>query len=102
MFRHMLIGTAVAGVLAFGIPLGALAQPPSPPEVVHRAGQGIKKIVKKTDRAIRHGGKRTTHAVRSRTHRVTRHTVRAACNDGTVRAGRTRATACAGHGGYRR
>jgi len=102
MFRHLLICTAVAGVLAFGVPTGALAQPPSPPEVVHRVGEGVKHVVKKTDRAIRHGGRRTTRAVRKHTHRVMRHTVRAACNDGSVRAGRTRATACAGHGGYRR
>jgi len=102
MFRHLLIRAAVAGVLASGIPIGAAAQPPSPPEVVHRAGEGIKNVVKKTDRAIRHGGRRATRAVGRNTHRVTRRTVRAACNDGTVRAGRTRVTACAGHGGVRR
>jgi len=102
MFRHLLMRTAVGGVLAFGIPTGVIAQPPRPPEAVHRVGEGIKNVVKKTDRAIRHVGRRTTHAVRRNTHRVTRHTVRAACNDGTIRAGRTRAAACAGHEGVRR
>jgi hypothetical protein len=101
MFRRVLIGTALAVGLAFGIPTTTFAQPPSPPEVVQKVGEGVKRVVKKTDRAIRRAGHRTNRVVRKNTHRVTRRTVRAMCNDGRVHTGRTRATACANHGGFR-
>jgi len=101
MLRRLLIGTAMAGALALGIPTATLAQPPSPPEIVKKVDRGIRHVVTKTDRAIRHTGRRVRHVVRRDTHRVTHRTVRAMCNDGRVHTGRTRISACFNHGGFR-
>jgi hypothetical protein len=97
----MLIGTAMACVLAFGIPTAMFAQPPSPPEIVHKVDQGVRRVVTKTDSAVRRVGHRTHHVVRRDIHRVTHRTMRAMCNDGRVHTGRTRTTACINHGGLR-
>ena len=96
MLRRLLIGTALAGVLAGGAAT-TFAQPPSPPEVVRKIDRGVRRAVTKTDRAVRRATHRSRRAVRYHTRR----TVRAMCNDGRIHAGRTRTSACWSHGGYR-
>jgi hypothetical protein len=49
----------------------------------------------RTHRVVRHVPYRTTR------HVVVRRSVRALCNDGRIHIGRTRASACAAHGGLR-
>ena len=95
MLRRLLIGTALAGVLAGGAAT-TFAQP-SPPEVVRKIDRGVRRAVTKTDRAVRRATHRSRRAVRYHTRR----TVRAMCNDGRIHAGRTRTSACWSHGGYR-
>jgi len=97
MFRRLLIGTALAGVLAGGAPAIVFAQPPSPPEVVRKIDRGVRRAVTNTDQAVRRTTHRSRRAVRYHTHR----TVRAMCNDGRIHVGRTRTSACWSHGGYR-
>jgi hypothetical protein len=94
MFRRMLIGAAMAGVLALDIPAAAFAQPPSPREILHKADNGVRHALKKTHRAVTHADRRVRHNVRTHVR-----TVRAMCNDGRIHAGRTRVTACINHGG---
>jgi hypothetical protein len=100
MLRRMLIGTATAGILALGIPTTLSAQPPSPPEIVHKVDRGIRRAVRHTDRAIRRAHYRTRRII-SDTYVVTHRNVRALCNDGRVHIGRTRTSACFYHGGLR-
>lgn len=103
MLRSLLIGSALAAVLAGGAPAIVFAQPPSPPrppDVVGKVERGVRRAVTNTDRAVRRAPHRSRRAVRHTTHRVTR-TVRVMCNDGRIHIGRTRTTACFGHGGYR-
>jgi len=101
MFRRMLIGAAMAGVLALEIPAAAFAQPPSPRDVLRKADNGVRHAVKKTHRAVTHADSRARHEVRKHARGVTHRTVRAMCNDGRIHAGRTRITACIDHGGLR-
>ena len=96
MFRRILIGAAMAGVLSFGIPAVTVAQPPSPSEVLRKVDNGVRHVVKKTHRAVRRADRRVRHNVRTHVR-----TVRAMCNDGRVHTGRTRTTACINHGGLR-
>jgi len=83
--------------IAVSAPAIALAQPPSPPEIVHKVDRGVRRTVTNLDRKLRHTTHRTRHGVRYATHR----NVRAYCNDGRVHIGRTRTSACASHGGIR-
>jgi hypothetical protein len=108
MVRQMLIGAALAAVLCPGIPTAAAAQP-TPPQVVHKIDNGVRRALTNTDRAVRravhgnpHHTRRVTHyTVTHRTVRTAHSYVRARCNDGRIHTGRTRAAACAGHGGWR-
>jgi hypothetical protein len=113
MVRHILIGSALAAVLCAGIPATAAAQP-TPPQIVHRIDDGVRRAVTDTDRAVHRAVHHTPRHTRRVTHynhythyRVTHRTVvahpfvRARCNDGRIHTGRTRFTACAGHGGWR-
>ena|SRR5438552_11196289 len=97
MLRRLLIGTALAGVLAGGAPAIAFAQPPSPPEVVRKIDRGVRHAVTNTHHAVR----RATHRTRRTVRYHTASTVRAMCNDGRIHTGRTRTSACWTHGGYR-
>ena len=96
MFRRLIAAAAVAAALAVASP-GVFAQPPSPPEIVHKVDRGVKHVAGEVDRKIRRSSHRTRRAVRRTSHR----SVRALCNDGRVHVGRTRTTACIGHGGVR-
>jgi hypothetical protein len=101
MFRTLIGGTALSTIIAVSAPGSVLAQPPSPPEIVHKVDRGVRHIVTEVDRKIRHAGRRTHHVVRHNVYRTTHHRVRALCNDGRFHTGRTGLTACAGHGGIR-
>jgi len=87
--------TAIAVATAIGTPAVALAQPPSPPEIVHKVDRGVRRTFTHMDRTIR------GHATRRSVRHTTRRSVRALCNDGRVHIGRTPASACVGHGGRR-
>jgi hypothetical protein len=102
MFRTILIGAAAAGALLSATPTTALAQPPTPPQIVHKIDRHVRRAVTGTHRAVRRAAHRTDHTVHHAARVSTRHRVRALCNDGRVHFGRTRRTACAAHGGLRR
>jgi hypothetical protein len=118
MFRQLLIGTAIATVMAFGITTGTSAQ-----ETQDTAGQHMKKAGKATREAAKETGK-ATEKVAKKTGQVTEDaaketatgtkkaakkvgkavtpdTTSATCNDGTVQTGKTKTTACANHGGVK-
>jgi len=97
MFGKLMTGAALAATIAFTSPASAAAQPPSPPEIVHKVDRGVRHVAHEVDHKVRRGTRRTRHAVRHASHR----SVRAMCNDGRVHVGRTRTTACVGHGGVR-
>jgi len=97
MFRNLITGAALAATVAFAAPAAALAQPPSPPEIAHKVDRGVRRVAGDVDHKIRRGTHGTRRAVRRASHR----SVRALCNDGRVHIGRTRTTACIGHGGLR-
>jgi len=96
MLRTLITGAAAAAALALGA-TGVIAQPPSPPEIVHKVDRNAKRAAHAVDRTIRRSTHRTRRAVRHTAHR----SVRAVCRDGRVHVGRTRTTACIGHGGVR-
>ena len=115
MFRKLLIGTAIAGVMAFGIPTGTSAQ--------ESAGQHMKKAGKATGEAAKETGKATGEAAKKTGQvasdaaketgtgtkkvakkvgrKMTPDTTSATCNDGTVQTGKTKTTACVNHGGVK-
>lgn len=103
MFRNLLFSAALAAAMVPGIQPTLSAQPPSPAEVGRTIDRGVHRVVTRTHRAVNrvvHRTRRTRWAHRHVTH-VVRRSVRARCNDGRVHAGRTRVTACVGHGGIR-
>jgi hypothetical protein len=99
MFRTMLIGAAL-GATFLANPTVLLGQPPSPPEVVRKIDRGVKRALTRTDHAVGHAVHRSHH-VRTVARRTVHSRVRALCHDGRVHIGRTRVTACAGHGGVK-
>src|SRR5882762_1701942 len=120
MFRKLLIGTAIATVMAFGITTGASAQE-SAGQHMKKAGKATKKAGKATGEAVKETGKATgkvakktgqiagdaaketgtgtKKAAKKVAKKVTPDTTTATCNDGTVQTGKTKTTACANHGG---
>ena len=103
MFRNLLFSAALAVALVPGIQPTLSAQPPSPAEVGRTIDRGVHRAVTGTHRTVRrvtHRARRTRWSHRHVTH-VVRRSVRTVCNDGRVHTGRTRVTACAGHGGIR-
>ena len=85
MLRKLITIMALGATIAAAAP-PATAQPPSPRELVRKIDRGARRIVSKVDRTVRASGHRR---------------VRVRCNDRRVHFGRTRASACAGHGGVR-
>ena len=122
MFRKLFIGTAIAGVLAFGIPTGTFAQEKEGTKAhMKKAGRAAKKAGKATGEAAKETGKATAEAAK-KTGQVTKDaaketaegtekvakkvgekltpdTTSAMCKDGTTQTGKTKTTACANHGG---
>jgi hypothetical protein len=101
MLRNLIAGTALSMTIAMSAPAGALTQPPSPGEIVHKVDRGVRHAVTNIDHKLRHGGRRTHRVVRHNVYRTTHHRVRALCNDGRFHTGRTGFSACAGNGGIR-
>jgi hypothetical protein len=101
MFRNLLIGTAIAGVLAFGIPTVASAQETQETAGQHikKAGKQAKKAGKATGEAAKETGTGTKKVAKKVGKKLTPDTTSATCKDGTVQAGKTKTTACANHGG---
>jgi hypothetical protein len=122
MLRGLLIGTVMAGVMAFGIPTGTSAQETAG-QHMKKAGKQMKKAGKATGEAAKDTGK-ATGKVAKKTGQVagdaaketgtgakkvgkkvgdavTPDTTSATCNDGTVQTGKTKTTACANHGGVK-
>ena len=99
MWRRL--ATTLATAIVFAAPAAAIAQPPSPPEIVHKVDRGMRRTFANLDHKVHHR--------RVRTHRTLHHSatttatrrVRVLCHDGRVHVGRTRASACAAHGGLR-
>jgi hypothetical protein len=122
MFRKLLIGTAIATVMAFGISTGASAQE-SAGQHMKKAGKATKKAGKATGEAVKETGKATGKVAKKTgqvaedaaketgtgtkkvakkvAKKVTPDTTSATCNDGTVQTGKTKTTACANHGGVK-
>jgi hypothetical protein len=115
MFQKLLIGTAIAGVLAFGIPTVTFAQESAgqhmkkagkaTAEAAKETGKGTKQVAKKTGQvtkdAAKEAGEGTKKAAKRAKRKMTPDTTSAQCNDGTVQTGKTKTTACANHGGVR-
>jgi hypothetical protein len=85
MLRNLITIVALGATIGAAAPL-AYAQPPSPQQLVSKIDRGARHIVSNVDRTVRRSGHRR---------------VRARCNDGRIHIGRTRAGACAAHGGVR-
>jgi len=85
MLRNLITIVALGATFGAVAPL-AYAQPPSPQQLVGKIDREARHIVSNVDRTVRRSGHRR---------------VRARCNDGRVHFGRTRARACAAHGGVR-
>src|SRR3954470_16222990 len=118
MFRTVLMSSAIAGLLAFGTPATAFAQQEQPPTTATQdakkagketkkagkeAGEAGKDAGKATGKAVKHGAKATAHGAKKAAGKtkdaVTLDTTSALCKDGTTQTGKTKATACDGHGG---
>ena len=85
MLRNLITIVALSATIGAAAPL-TYAQPPSPQQLVGKIDRGARHIVSNVDRTVRGSGHRR---------------VRARCNDGRIHFGRTRARACAAHGGVR-
>ncbi|MCU1381925.1 MAG: hypothetical protein JWL71_622 [Acidobacteria bacterium] len=115
MFKKLLMSSAIAGVLAFGIPtVTAFAQQTTATEDAKKAGKETKKAgkeageagkdaAKATGKGVKKGAKATAKGSKKAGAKVkdavTLDTTSAMCKDGTTQTGKTKATACNGHGG---
>jgi hypothetical protein len=109
------MSSAIAGVLAFGIPtVTAFAQQTTASEDAKKAGKETKKAGQEAGDATKDAAKATgkeTTKVAKKTAKgtkkvagkakdaVTPDTTSAMCKDGTTQTGKTKTTACDGHGG---
>lgn len=114
MLKQWLVGTAMAAALALGAPAAIVAQNQQPQTTATTtdakqdmknagkktkaagkdAGDAAKAAGKSAAKATKHTAKRVKHDVKHAVGKTT-----ATCKDGTVRTGRTKTTACTGHGG---
>jgi orotate phosphoribosyltransferase-like protein len=115
MLKQLLINSAIAGVLALGIPVATMiAQQTTATEDAKKAGKETKKAgkeagdaskdaAKATGKGVKHVAKKTAHGAKKAgtavKDGVTLDTTSAVCKDGTTQTGKTKATACNGHGG---
>src|SRR3954447_13978164 len=114
MFRQLLMSSAVAGVLAFGVPTAMIAQQTTATEDAKKAGKETKKAGKQAGEATKDAAKATGKGVKHAAKKtekgaekagaavkdgVTLDTTTALCKDGTTQKGKTKATACENHGG---
>jgi hypothetical protein len=103
MFRKLLIGTAVAGLLSFGFPTGSSAWQSESKQEAKKAKKEIKKAGNETAEATKNTGRAIKHSTKAIGHKIAPggKRVRVTCADGKIHHGRTRAAACAEHGGVR-
>jgi hypothetical protein len=115
MFKQLLMSSAMVGVLAFGLPVTtAFAQQTTATEDAKKAGKETKKAgkaagqatedaAKATGKGVKHAAKKTAHGAKKAggavKDGVTLDTTSALCKDGSTQTGKTKATACNGHGG---
>jgi predicted outer membrane protein len=115
MLKKLLMSSMIAGVMAFGIPTAtAFAQQTTATEDARKAGKETKKAgkeageagkdaAKATGKSIKKGAKATAKGTKKAGNKVkdavTLDTTSAVCKDGTTQTGKTKATACNGHGG---
>src|SRR3954471_12889839 len=118
MFKHLLMGSLVAGVMALGIPTAtafAQQQPPTTAEqdakkagkeakkAGSEAGDASKDAAKATGKEVKKGAKATAKGTKKAAEKtkdaVTLDTTTALCKDGTTQKGKTKTTACDDHGG---
>jgi hypothetical protein len=115
MLKQLLMSSVVAGVLAFGVPTATMiAQQTTATEDAKKAGKETKKAgkeagdatkdaAKATGKGVKHAAKKTAHGAEKAGKAVkdgaTLDTTTAVCKDGTTQKGKTKTTACDGHGG---
>jgi colicin import membrane protein len=115
MFKKFLMSSTVAALLAFGVPAAtALAQQTTATEDAKKAGKETKKAgkaageatkdaAKATGKGVKKGAKATAKGTEKAAEKVkdavTLDTTSALCKDGTTQTGKTKTTACDGHGG---
>jgi uncharacterized protein HemX len=99
MSRKFLSHTIVACALTFGLGGAAFGQE----HELKKAGEAAADAGKDAGKAAEHAGKAVAKsskkAAKATKKAVTPDTTTAACKDGTVQQGKTKTTACAGHGG---
>jgi len=102
MSRKFLTHTIVACALTFGLGGAAFAQSTTSGEA-KKAGKATEDAAKDAGKAAEHAGKAVAKGAKktgkSVKKAVTPDTTTAACKDGTVQTGKTKTTACDGHGG---
>ncbi len=102
MYRKFLSHAFLAGVLTFGLSGAAFAQSTTSDEA-HKTKEATKNAAEDTADAAKHAAKTvaksTKKAAKSAKKAVTPDETSALCKDGTVQAGKTKTTACNGHGG---
>ena len=115
MLKKFLMSSMIAGVLAFGIPTAtAVAQQTTAEQDAKKAGkeaksagkeagEATKDAAKATGKAVKKGAKKTARVTKKAGEKVkdavTLDTTSAKCKDGTTQTGKTKTTACDGHGG---
>jgi hypothetical protein len=115
MLKQLLMSSAIAGVLAFGAPMATvIAQQTTATEDAKKAGKETKKAgkqagdaskdaAKATGKGVKHASKKTVKGAKKAgtavKDGVTLDTTHATCKDGTTQSGKTKTTACNGHGG---
>jgi len=115
MLKQLLMSSAIAGVLAFGVPTATMiAQQTTATEDAKKAGketkqagkeagEATKDAAKATGKGVKKGAKATAKGTEKAGEKVkdavTLDTTSAVCKDGTTQTGKTKTTACNGHGG---
>jgi hypothetical protein len=115
--KHLLMSSAIAGVLAFGFATApTMAQQTTPSEDAKKAGKETKKAgkaageaskdaAKATGKGVKKGAKATANGAEKAGEKVkdavTLDTTSALCKDGTKQTGKTKTTACSDHGGVK-
>jgi hypothetical protein len=115
MLKQLLMSSVIAGALAFGVPTATMiAQQTTATEDAKKAGKETKKAgkeageatkdaAKATGKGVKKGAKATAKGTEKAGEKakdaVTLDTTTALCKDGTTQKGKTKTTACNGHGG---
>ena len=115
MVKQLLMSTAIVGILASALPTATVvAQQTTATEDAKKAGKEAKKAGKQTGQASKDAAKATGKSVKHASRKtvkgakkagtavkdgVSLDTTSAICKDGTTQTGKTKMTACDGHGG---